>query len=377
MVGLSTGSTSVGEAGRGAGLRLLFIGGAWRSGSTLLDLMLGQHPGVFAAGELREIWRRGLIENGHCGCRLPFRDCPFWRRVGESAFGGWKNLDIQALVGMRQRLDRPSSITAGLRRSGSGGARAGHGTNQTDRDRYVSTLQALLEGIRTVSGADVVADSSKSPAHARLLQQIPGLDLRLVRLLRDSRAVTYSWRRGAGEGRGGIVARYQALELRDGSASDGTPSPGPPHERRPGGRKLGAAGTSVRWLASNVAAGMLASNRVPSIVVKYEDLVTRPKESLTGILTLAGLPVTAEDLSFVTDDRVEIRPNHTVFGSNRLRFFSGVLPLRLDDEWRHSMRRSDRLAATAITFPLLLRHGYPLHSGRSAGSLPGRAGSEA
>jgi hypothetical protein len=36
----------------GAGGKVLFIGGYSRSGSTLLDCMLGQLPGVFSTGEL-------------------------------------------------------------------------------------------------------------------------------------------------------------------------------------------------------------------------------------------------------------------------------------------------------------------------------------
>ena len=40
-----------------------YIGGWGRSGSTMLDLMLGQAPGIFSAGEIREIWQSGLVEN--------------------------------------------------------------------------------------------------------------------------------------------------------------------------------------------------------------------------------------------------------------------------------------------------------------------------
>ncbi len=356
------------QPARRGGLRLLYIGGAGRSGSTLLDLMVGQYPGVFSGGELRQIWQRGLRDNGYCGCRTRFRECPFWCQVGEAAFGGWQNLDLEALVATRRTLDRPSSFAAnipGRRSGGSGRARPG------EIARYISALQSLLEGIRTVSGADVIADSSKSSTHARLLQRIPELDLRLVRLLRDSRAVVFSWQRGARESRSEIEARYQHLELGGEAASD-LPFPlGPSRDRRPRGEpKLGVPGAALRWLASNVAAGRLASDGVPSIVVKYEELVSRPKQSLTSILQLAGLPVEAEDLSFVQGDSVAIRPNHTVFGSNRLRFFSGTLPLHLDNEWRRSMRRRDRVATAAMTFPLLLRHGYPLRSARATDVAP-------
>jgi hypothetical protein len=323
--------------------------------------MLGQHPKVFAAGELREIWQRGLIDNGRCGCRRPFRECPFWRDVGRAAFGGWEKLDLEALVASRRTLDAPPPFGRSLASRQTGGGEV---------DRYVSALRSLLGGIREVSGADVIADSSKSSAHARLLQRIPGMDLRLVRLLRDSRAVVFSWQRGARSRRSDVVARYQALELRgEPPAEPSATSPElPATHRRRGAPKFGVPAASLRWMESNMAAGRLASNRVPSIVVRYEDLVSRPKPSLNSIFELAGVPVGAEDLAFVQEDRVAIRPNHTVYGSNRLRFFSGTLPLRLDDEWRRDMRRRDRVATAFMTFPLLLRHGYLRGPARQAGA---------
>ena len=87
--------------------RLLFIAGWGRSGSTLLDRILGQVPGVFSAGELRDIWRRGALEDRLCGCGSPFRECAVWRKVGEVAFGGWDAIDLVEAQALRDRLDRP------------------------------------------------------------------------------------------------------------------------------------------------------------------------------------------------------------------------------------------------------------------------------
>ena len=46
-----------------ARVRVLYIGGWGRSGSTLLDRVLGQVPGVVSLGEVRELWQRGWAEN--------------------------------------------------------------------------------------------------------------------------------------------------------------------------------------------------------------------------------------------------------------------------------------------------------------------------
>ena len=96
--------------------RVLFIGGWGRCGSTLLDMMLGQVSNVVSAGELREIWLRGCVENRPCGCGAPFWDCSFWRDVGEHAFGGWDQLDLLSSLQTRYALDRPWGMPAVLLR---------------------------------------------------------------------------------------------------------------------------------------------------------------------------------------------------------------------------------------------------------------------
>src|SRR4029078_5765586 len=89
---------------RTQGLRVLFIAGWGRSGSTLLDRILGQVPGVFSAGELRHIWQRGVGEDRLCGCGEPFASCSVWRKVSEISFGGWEELDLDEVQSLRGRL---------------------------------------------------------------------------------------------------------------------------------------------------------------------------------------------------------------------------------------------------------------------------------
>ncbi|MGH2812195.1 MAG: hypothetical protein ACRDI1_05730, partial [Actinomycetota bacterium] len=91
-------------------VRVLYIGGAGRSGSTLLDLMLGQLPGFFAAGELKYVWDRGLLRNELCGCGSSFRECPFWTAVGTEAFGGWDALDAAEVSRLATAVDRHACL---------------------------------------------------------------------------------------------------------------------------------------------------------------------------------------------------------------------------------------------------------------------------
>ena len=62
--------------------RVLYLGGIGRSGSTLLERMLGQIPGTCSLGEVVHLWARGIRDNERCGCGDTFHACPFWTSVG-------------------------------------------------------------------------------------------------------------------------------------------------------------------------------------------------------------------------------------------------------------------------------------------------------
>ena len=48
-----------------ADLRVIYLGGLGRSGSTLLERLLAEVPGACACGEIAHLWQRGIVANGH------------------------------------------------------------------------------------------------------------------------------------------------------------------------------------------------------------------------------------------------------------------------------------------------------------------------
>src|SRR5262245_27937716 len=85
-------------------VKVLYIGGYSRSGSTILLRLLGQMDNFAAVGELWDIWRRSFTENQLCGCGQPFRECEFWRAVVQQAFGGFEHVDPQAMQALRHSV---------------------------------------------------------------------------------------------------------------------------------------------------------------------------------------------------------------------------------------------------------------------------------
>lgn len=302
--------------------RVLVIGGWGRCGSTLLDMMLGQLDGFVSAGEVRELWLRGCVENRPCGCGAPFLDCAFWSRVGTEAFGGWGRLDLDTIMRVRYRLDR----AWGLPRLASGH----QGTAGSELDRYVTALERLLSAIRTVAGARVVVDSSKLPTHTLLLARSSGLDLRMVHLVRDSRGVAFSNRKR-------VVK----------SVTSGSPTELP---------RYGSLASAARYDFYNGANSVLVGRRVPTMRLRYEDLVQQPERRLLDVAKHAT-DGPEPDVSFVSGGHAVLAPNHLVDG-NPVRFAQGPLRLAVDDAWQRHLGTRERRAMTALTYPLLKSYGY-------------------
>jgi Sulfotransferase family len=305
-------------------VRVLFIGGLGRSGSTLLDRMLGRLDDVWSVGELVHLWERGLRENNRCGCGRRFRDCGFWGRVGELAFGGWDRLDVEEVLALKGSVDRnryvPLMLLPALSRS-----------YRERLARYLDLLQRLYLAVREASGRPLVVDASKHASHAFLVRRLGGVDLRLVHLVRDSRGVAFSW-----------TKRMRRAEVVSGDALMATDTP---------------LRMSARYLGYNLLFHLLALTGVRGLLLRYESLVRDPAAELTRVLALAGRPPAAGELGFVGDGWVELGPSHALAG-NPMRFRSGRVPLAVDEEWRGRLRRRHRLLTSASTWPLLWRYGY-------------------
>ena len=299
-------------------VRVLYIAGSGRSGSTIVDNILGQVDGVVSVGEVRFLWERGVLGDRLCGCGEPFSSCPYWRPVMASVGG----VDAERMRGLLARGTRARHVPWLLR------ARRDPALVATRLEELPSVLGRLYAAIAERAGARVIVDSSKLPPYGEVLRHVPGIDVSYVHLVRDPRATAYSW------------SRTKPLPERDGGVM----------------QRQGPAKSAALWTLWNAAAeGLWRAEAGRYLRVRYEDVIADPRAALARMLALVDEP--ADDLPFVSDHEVRLRPTHGVAG-NPSRFTTGVVALRADAEWRHAMRLRDRAVVGAISWPLLLRHGY-------------------
>jgi hypothetical protein len=309
----------------GSDVTVLYLGGMGRSGSTLLDRLLGEVSGFCPVGELVFLWSRGLIDGERCGCGEAFGDCAFWTRVGKEAFGGWDSIDARETEALRQRVDRNRFIPWMLAPS------AAPRAWRQSFTRYADVLGRLYHGVATASGAEVVVDSSKHASTAALLRRTPGIDLRIAHLVRDPRGVAHSWSR--------VVKRPDVVQGAGEMA------------------RLGTGRVAARWSSTNLLFEVLrlVERARPSMRLRYEDVVDDPSRQLSRLLALAG--EAKPEPGVVRGHHADLGVQHTVSG-NPLRFHAGPIEIRADDRWRSAMSRPDRWTVTALTVPLWPLYGY-------------------
>ncbi len=312
---------------------VLFIGGLGRSGSTLIEKLLNEVPGMVGVGETVHLWERGVANRERCGCGAPFDECPRWSAIGAEAFGGWDNLDVDRVIDLRWRHDRTRRmpwIAAAYRT----------GELDVEASRYRSYLRRALVAAAAVATDEdpgrfcgrppILVETSKHLSTAALLGLDDHLDLRVVHLIRDPRGVAYSWTRQVArpETDGELMPRY-----------------------RP-------ARTAGRWVTDNLGFDALAS-RVPTLRLRYEDVVAEPEAALATIVAFAGLDP-SDRLGFLDGDTATLStPLHSVAG-NPLRFGGDTITIRADERWRTGLAPAQRRLVSAITAPALVRYGYPV-----------------
>jgi hypothetical protein len=200
---------------------------------------------------------------------------------------------------------------------------------------YAEVLGKVYAAAAEVSGASVLVDSSKHVSTAYLLRHVPGIDVRIVHLVRDPRGVAYSWTKELERpeaGPGGMMARYSPVR------------------------------SSLYYLMQNTMLEALALSRTPRLRIRYESFVADPRAQVSRVLDLVGMP--GADLGHIERATVELSPNHNI-GGNPMKLRSGTTALRRDDEWCAALGDSDRRLVSAMTWPLRLAYGYRGRDGRS------------
>ncbi len=307
-------------------VRVLYVGGLGRSGTTLIERVLNELHGVSALGEVVHLWQRDIRDDERCGCGERFSSCAFWLEVGADAFGGWERVDVHRILALKELVERTRHIP--MLASGK------RGDFSALASEYASYYARVYESAARVAGAAVVIDSSKHSALAHCLRYSEDIDLRVLHVVRDPRGVAYSWTK--------TVAR-------------------PETDGRDEMTRYTPARSAVLWNAHNAAFGLLRQRGVAVRRLRYEDFVAHPRETLHKVAAFMGMDTSMSGFDFLRPDGVELGQCHSAAG-NPMRFQTGLVRLRTDEAWRSALPPRQRALVGAVCAPLLRSYGYGLIS---------------
>ena len=187
-------------------------------------------------------------------------------------------------------------------------------------------MSVLYQAAAEAGNASVVVDSSKSPEIAAALSLSGDLDLVLVNLVRDPRAVAVSW-----------VKRNNDIGM--------------------------ARKSAERWKQRQ--SELKQFENIPGIdfiTLRYEDFTRQPQENLELILERAGVPGSFPKP--IAAKRYEIAwSRQHLFPPAKEKILSAmpaettIIP---SNGWRHPRHWRERFLATYTTFPLGLGYRYGL-----------------
>jgi hypothetical protein len=174
---------------------------------------------------------------------------------------------------------------------------------------------------------------------------MPGIDLRVVHLVRDGRGVVASHRKSfekdllladGARDRGGLPARWKAAAR----------------------RRVLYPESVVRWVAHNLISGWVCARLGPerAMRLRYEDFVADPRAALGRIGSLIGLDLAG--VAEAASSGEPLRAGHNI-GGNRTKK-SGYVTLRPDaQEWREALSPAEQRLSWALMGWLMRRYRQP------------------
>lgn len=289
-------------------VQLVYVMGDGRSGSTVLDIMLGNHPEVLGVGELNR-WPvfEGHPKQGDTKTKVH----RFWGEVRDVYNEIEGSLDFSRLEELQDAVGNYSSFFHVLLGLTSHGVRA----------EYCEYIDNLLEALIKASGKHVVADASKRPGRAWMLLRCFGTRVRVIHLVRDPRGVLKS------ELKRNVEQTYKSPPV-----------------------------AMLHYLIKNTMSTIVhsLSPRGSALRVRYEDLVREPAAELKRIGRFLDISMDLVINRLEVDGTLVVPP---LLDGNRIRRREKIT-LRLDDEWRRDLSLGHQVLAIMLTLPLFVGYGY-------------------
>ena len=292
------------------------------TGSTLLGMLLGNHPACASIGAATGLTARVDLGTYLCSCGARFTDCRFWGRVAR------RTVELQHPVTIFKKGFWNTHVRISGRRWFNGLVVSSLGDRRLNavRDALIGRLGpverrvsearqsswSLARAVLEAMGKSVFVDTARDHQRPRHLAGMPLLDVKVIHLVRDPRGNVASIMKHTGVG-----VRKAALQWR--------------HYNREAAR-LRALFPPESWMP-----------------LQYEDLCTDPQGTLDRIAGFLGIePVPVTELLLPSE-------RHVIGNSMRLRALEEI---RQDFSWIETLTERDLAVIAGVNRTTAHQLGY-------------------
>lgn len=294
-------------------VKYCFICSAARSGSTLLDMLIGGHSAAVSLGEFSFLGKSIALRE-KCSCGKIITECPQWSKIFseiltnrgidilKSPYALWQwdtlasvNIDRKQQTNFYLALRKMRSIWCDI-----------HNLCTIKEQKIfplppsiqksIKNIQYLYDIVASQWGKDVIVDSSKNIHKALAIYEKNPLNTKIIFLTRDGRGVYFS-RRSSG------FSRQQSIR---------------------------------GWYRYNKRAELLLNKRIhPNqlLRIKYENLAEYPEKTIQIVCSFLQIPYEPAMVDLGQSERHLVSGNDTRLKKNQV--------IKLDDRWLTRLKEEE------------------------------------
>lgn len=296
-------------------IKVLYFAGSGRSGSTIFNIILGNHPQIFGGGELQnmcEVYNASKI----CSCQAPLINCKFWSSVMNDWLSKVDDDNIDSGLKKWGNIEGVFSLKSWLKMY------FGIGQKSKEFEEYLNSTTEFYRSLQYHSNKEIVVDISKNPLRAWALEKNPNIDLRMVHLVRDGRAVAWSLKKNAKE----------------------------QNRKRPTWR------AAMFWVVINRLTNLVRSKVEHKTVVRYEDFIENPGIILKQIGLMSEVDFSSIINKIESNDDFVIE--HVMAG-NAIRKANTIKFQTSNSEgWKNKLRPGSKSLFKTLSFSSLKKFNY-------------------
>jgi hypothetical protein len=305
-------------------INLIYLASIGRSGSTLLESMLGAHSQIATCGEIH-IWPHEIAQGGvrPCSCGQSILSCPFWVEMRQrldplqQAYPPIHHFREQHNAGKTIRWERLQEIVQNpvSRQTAQQIQQFGQNNDAVFRS-FLDLMQSQLE--REIHW---LVDSSKDPYRLLWLIRSNLFNIKVLHIVKNPRAFIYS-----------VTKDVQDPSLK---------------------QVYVAAKQSMKWSIENYLISQIAQHHLTSsdyYLVNYEKLAAEPTKTFQAICQMIGCEFEPQAITNFRQGSV-----HTIAG-NPMRYETrGIV---LDERWKTLLPAPSRKITELLTWFNRSNYGY-------------------